>query len=229
MRRRRRIPAGLSPAGIPGGEQTPSSGAVLGPPDFATGTRRAARAPPADHSRSVVRLGGTPRPTCQTVAGSPALRCGRRTRREQHRDRRAHRSPPGPQADTSLARVRRRRRAASRRTPFGLRGSSLPSEFCAPRPLPSGFPEGGARGSARRLFRGCGHAVRRHGRRPAARLRHAPVHPPERPSGLRRPPHPSPERPPQSPLPLPSGTSRSASQRLEPPKSLFVIFRLHNL
>jgi hypothetical protein len=28
------------PAGIPGGKQTPSSGAVLGPPDFATETRR---------------------------------------------------------------------------------------------------------------------------------------------------------------------------------------------
>ena len=42
---------------------------------------------------------------------------------------------------------------------------------------------------------------------------HAPVHPPERPSGLRRPPRPSPRRPPPSPQPPPLGAPRSASQR----------------
>jgi hypothetical protein len=40
----------------------------------------------------------------------------------------------------------------------------------------------------------------------------APVHPPERPSGLRRPPRPSPRRPPQSPHPPPPGAPRAASR-----------------
>ena len=149
----------------------------------------------------------------------------------------------GSNTATAVRIARRRGRGQTRVWPASAVGVALhrcgrPSGFAAapflpssaPQgPLPPGFPSGGARGSARRLFRGCGHAVRRLGWCPAARLRHAPAHPPERPSGLRRPPHPSPERPPQSPLPPPSGTSRSASQRLEPPKSLFFICRLYRL
>ena len=65
---------------------------------------------------------------------------GRGTRRGQHRARRAHGSPPGSRADTSLARARRRRRPASRLD--GLRPRGSPPFFRVPRPQPpsSGDP-----------------------------------------------------------------------------------------
>ena len=87
MRRRRRMRARLGSARIPGGKQTPSSGAVLGPPDFATGTRRAARTARRcrTDARSVARrlgcwlwarntAGATPRPPRASLAAGDAGR-----------------------------------------------------------------------------------------------------------------------------------------------------------
>ena len=130
------------------------------------------------------------------------------------RARRAHGSPPGPRADTSLARVRRRRRPASRQDGLRPRGSPLASEFRAPSRPPAGTRRVAGGGSARRAPRRRGHGAATHRAAPGrAFYARAPVHPPERPPGLRRPPRPSPRRPPQSPQPPPLGAPRSASQR----------------